>query len=48
MEQIMLSEKDKKEKPMLSRVVRRYSGKRKDGLIESPFLEILSLMAWNG
>ncbi len=48
MEQIMLSKKEKKEKTLLSRIIRKYSGKRKDGQMESSLLEILSHMAWNG
>jgi len=46
MEQIMLSEN--REKTLLSRIIRKYSGKRKDGQMESSLLEIFSNMAWNG
>jgi hypothetical protein len=46
MEQIMLIEKE--EQTLLSRIIRKYSGKRKDGQLESTLLEIFSNMAWNG
>jgi hypothetical protein len=46
MEQIMLSES--KENTLLSRIIRKYSGKRKHGQMESSLLEIFSNMAWNG
>lgn len=46
MEQIMLS-KNRKEK-LLSRIIRKCSGQRKDGQVESSLLEIFSNMAWNG
>ncbi len=48
MEQIMLGEKGNKEKTLLSRIIRKYSGKRKDGQMESSLIEIFSNMAWNG
>lgn|GEM_PF-5374579 len=35
MEQIMLIEEENKEKNLLSRIIRKYSGKRKDGQMES-------------
>ncbi len=48
MEQIMLSENVYKEKTLLSRIIRKYSGKRNDGQMENSLLEIFSNMAWNG